>query len=190
MSDGGAFIRFSRDKRGYEHFYLVQNSRRGKSHARILYWFRTPPNVKVGREPFDETVRRAIEARYPDVAFDWKALLDINIPPAEVEQWRERRRLERAERAAAKTRTVDVAAEKQEQTAPDEPRGFTPEAGETAEQEAGPAQESSPGPQQPQQPHKRRRRRGRRHKGSGTGAPAEAPTPSSNPPDAGESGEA
>ena len=57
-----AFLRFTRDKRGYEHFYLVEAStnRRGKTRARVLYWFRTPPGIKVGREPFDEDVRRAL----------------------------------------------------------------------------------------------------------------------------------
>src|SRR5262245_54845007 len=36
-----AFLRFTRDKRGYEHFYLVEpaTNARGKSSARLLYWF-------------------------------------------------------------------------------------------------------------------------------------------------------
>ena len=96
-----AFLRFTRDKRGYEHFYLVQPSqRRGKSTARVLYWFRTPPNVKVGREPFDERIRRELEAQTPDVTFDWRKILETPIPSADAEKWRERRRLERAARAA------------------------------------------------------------------------------------------
>ena len=71
------FVRFSRDKRGYEHVYLVHaNNNRGASSApRILYWYRTPPGVKVGREPFDETVRRALEAEYPNLVFDWKRIV-------------------------------------------------------------------------------------------------------------------
>ena len=93
------FLRFSRDKRGYEHFYLVQpvSGRRGKTRQHILYWFRTPPNVKVGREAFDEQVRRALEAQNPDVEFDWAKLLDTPIPPPapDVERWRERRRAAR-----------------------------------------------------------------------------------------------
>ena len=73
-SAGAAFLRFSRDKRGYEHFYLVQptTNRRGKTRARILYWFRTPPGVRVGRLPFDADVQRTIEAQNPGVTFDWK----------------------------------------------------------------------------------------------------------------------
>src|SRR5438128_2911696 len=108
-----AFLRFSRDKRGYEHFYLVQptTNRRGKTRARILYWFRTPPGVRVGRLPFDADVQRTIEAQNPDVTFDWKRLLATPIPPPsqEVERWRERRRVERAEKAARRAlRTADA----------------------------------------------------------------------------------
>ena len=97
-----AFLRFSRDKRGYENFYLIQpTNRRGKT-PRLLYWFRTPPNVKVGREPFDADARRALEAQNPDISFDWTAIAETPIPPVvETERWRERRRLERASRQSA-----------------------------------------------------------------------------------------
>jgi hypothetical protein len=97
-----AFLRFHRDKRGYEHFYLVEatTNRRGKSRARVLYWFRTPPNVKVGREPFDDDVRREIEAQNPGVTFDWQKIAETPIPSADAERWRERRRQERAAKAA------------------------------------------------------------------------------------------
>src|SRR5262245_45703679 len=96
-----ALLRFTRDKRGYEYFYLVQPpQRRDKSSARVLYWFRTPPNVKVGREPFDETVRRDLEAHNPGVVFDWRRILATPIPSADAEKWRERRRADRAARAA------------------------------------------------------------------------------------------
>jgi hypothetical protein len=100
-----AFFRFSRDKRGYEHFYLVEpvTNRKGKSRPRVLYWYRTPPNVKVGRPPFDDEVRRALEAQYPDVEFDWAKIVEAPIPSAEAEQWRERRRTERAERVARRS---------------------------------------------------------------------------------------
>ena len=97
------FLRFSRDKRGYEYFYLVQptSARRGKERQRILYWFRSPPNVKVGREPFAHHVRLALEAQYPGVRFDWETLVATPIPPPEQqEHWRERRRADRARRTA------------------------------------------------------------------------------------------
>ena len=102
-----AFLRFTRDKRGYEHFYLMQptTNRRGKVRTRILYWFRTPPNVKVGRQPFDDALRRALEAQNPDVAFDWQKIVDTPIPSADAEKWRERRRAERAERVARQAGT-------------------------------------------------------------------------------------
>lgn len=96
------FLRFSRDKRGYEHTYLVHSvARRGKpSRTRILYWYRTPPGVRVGRLPFDEEVRRTIEGRNPGVVFDWEALAATPMPPQGPEHWREKRRAERAAKAA------------------------------------------------------------------------------------------
>lgn len=99
-----AFLRFTRDKRGYEYFYLVHSSqRRGRPTSRVLYWFRTPPNVKVGREPFDEHIRRELEKQNPDVDFDWRKILETPIPSADAEKWRERRRAERAAKALRRT---------------------------------------------------------------------------------------
>jgi hypothetical protein len=49
--------------------------RRGKTRARILYWFRTPPGVRVGRSALDEDAIRLIEAHNPGVAFDWTRIL-------------------------------------------------------------------------------------------------------------------
>lgn len=112
-----AFVRFSRDTRGYEHIYLIQPSpARGKpSRPRVLYWFRTPPGVKVGREPFDEAARRALEAQNPELTFDWKTLLTMAAtPPPDVEHWRERRRAERAVKQAR------LAAERGQTAVPDE----------------------------------------------------------------------
>jgi hypothetical protein len=96
------FLRFTRDKRGYEQFALVHptTNRRGKVRTRILYWYRTPPGVRVGREPFDDSMRRAIETQNPDIVFDWRKIVETPIPSAETEKWRERRRAEKAEKAA------------------------------------------------------------------------------------------
>jgi len=104
-----AFLRFTRDNRGYEQFSLVEpaTNRRGKSRSRLLYWYRTPPNVRVGREPFDESVRRALETQNPDVQFDWRKIVETPIPSAETEHWRERRRAEKAERAARRAMPVE-----------------------------------------------------------------------------------
>ena len=126
-----AFFRFSRDKRGYEHFYLVEpvTNRKGKSRSRVLYWYRTPPNVKVGRAPFDDEVRRALEAQYPGVEFDWNKITDAPIPSAETEKWRERRRVERVERA---TRSVEPVGTRDEESAASSPDADLqePDAGE------------------------------------------------------------
>ena len=121
------FLRFSRDKRGYEHTYLVHAaSRRGKpARARVLYWYRTPPGVKVGRAPFDVEVRKTLEAHYPGVSFDWKAFESTPMPPPEPEYWRERRR---AERAAKQARQQEDIQAPEPETAPqgDEPSYFEP----------------------------------------------------------------
>ncbi len=71
-------LRFSRDKRGYENTFIVQSGgsrRRGKPRSRILYWFHTPPGVRVGRTPLDEEAIRLIEEHNPDVEFDWTRIL-------------------------------------------------------------------------------------------------------------------
>ena len=69
------FLRVLRDKRGYETTYLMHWFREGsRQRSKILYVFRTPPGVKVGRDPVDPDVIREIEAHYPDIEFDWRAL--------------------------------------------------------------------------------------------------------------------
>jgi hypothetical protein len=96
------YLKFSRDKRGYENFSLVEPSsgRRKSSRPRVLFWFRTPPQIKVGREPFPDEVRRAIEAQNPGLTFDWPRLMATPIPAPDAEHWRERRRAEKAARQA------------------------------------------------------------------------------------------
>lgn len=129
-----AFLKFSRDKRGYEHFYLVQPGNRGKARPRVLYWFRTPPNVKVGRSPFDPEIRRALEEQHPDVAFDWEAIVHTPIPPpAEAERWRERRRVERAMRAASETEDAALIGDAAEQVTEAEAEALPPVAETTEE---------------------------------------------------------
>jgi hypothetical protein len=96
------FVKVSRDKRGYEQISLMHAStRRGKpSKPQVLYVFRTPPGVKLGREPFDESIRREIESQHPDVHFDWVKLSKIPVPSPDVEYWRDRRRAEKAAKEA------------------------------------------------------------------------------------------
>src|SRR5688500_18171362 len=47
-----------------------------RQRSRILYVFRSPGGVRVGRESLEPAILRDIEANYPDIAFDWKAVLD------------------------------------------------------------------------------------------------------------------
>ena len=78
-------MRFSRDKRGYENTFVVHaEKRRGRSRSRILYWFRTPPGVKVGRSALDEDAIRLIEEHNPEVDFDWTRILKGGGEPVEV----------------------------------------------------------------------------------------------------------
>ena len=88
------FLRFTRDKRGYETTSLVYAGRRdGRSRQRILYWFRTPPGVKVGRPALDEEAIRWIEEHNPDIEFDWPKILEAQptaAPPADDSRTRRR----------------------------------------------------------------------------------------------------
>ena len=164
-----AFLRFSRDKRGYEHFYLVEatTNRRGKTRARVLYWFRTPPGVKVGREPFDADVRQALESQNPGVAFDWRKIIETPIPSADAEKWRERRRIEKAEKAARRARAADLTegeaapADATDTDGIDADESIDDES-EGAVETAAPAVEGTPAAA----PTEGRRRRRRRRRGS------------------------
>lgn len=57
--------------------------RRGRSQPRILYWFRTPPGVRIGRSALDEDAIRLIEQHNPDVEFDWTRILKGQDAPGE-----------------------------------------------------------------------------------------------------------
>ena len=59
-------LRVTRDKRGYEHIYLVADARRrGRADSRLVYWCRMPGGLRVGREPFDADTRDSARARQP-----------------------------------------------------------------------------------------------------------------------------
>ena len=74
---------------------------RGRQRSRVLYVFRTPPGVKVGRDPFDADTRRLLERANPDLEFDWDALIR-SLPPPETEPEARRpvRRVRRPQKAA------------------------------------------------------------------------------------------
>jgi hypothetical protein len=76
-------MRFSRDRRGYEHTYVLHAARgQSRQEPRILYWFRTPPHVRVGRAAIDEEAIRLLEETHPDVSFEWSRMLKAQPPPA------------------------------------------------------------------------------------------------------------
>lgn len=53
----------------------MQSGRRRGRGQRILYWFRTPPGVRVGRAAIDEDAIHLLEQHNPDVQFDWTRIL-------------------------------------------------------------------------------------------------------------------
>src|SRR5688572_4936574 len=79
------------------HWYRDGNRQR----SRILYVFRTPGGVRVGRDPLEPDVLRTIEAQYPDIEFDWKAVVENKqvVEPA-VDLRRPRRRGQAGEGSA------------------------------------------------------------------------------------------
>jgi hypothetical protein len=84
------FVRYARDKRGYESTYVMHAYRpgQGPQRARVLYLFRTPAHVKIGRRALEPEVMEALEHTHPDLSFDW-----TNLPterPAEAAEPRER----------------------------------------------------------------------------------------------------
>ena len=98
------FLRFSRDKRGYESTYLCHTFRRGgKPQLRVLYWFRTPPDVKVGRLALDPVAIRAIEENNPDLKFDWGKILKVKPPPPPPDYGRDGREWRRRGRGKGAT---------------------------------------------------------------------------------------
>jgi len=183
-------VKISRDKRGYETYYLLEPSsdRSRQSRPRILFWFRTPPQVKVGREPFSEEIRQAIESQNPELKFDWARLMATSPPPADVQLWRERRRLERAARQAAREEPEPEIADADTNGSAElplddvDPPRHSIEAAVDADAHqstppavsGGPASdgEASPSPSR----RRRRRRRGRKH------GPAQADETASQPP--------
>jgi hypothetical protein len=81
-------LRVTRDKRGYEYIYLVDESRtRGRVEGRLLYWSRHPGGLRVGREPLDEGTRAELERAHPNVRFDWPGLLNALSASAAQARW-------------------------------------------------------------------------------------------------------
>ena len=69
------FLRVIRDKRGYETTYLMDwYHESGRQRSRVLYAFRGPGGVRVGRLPLDPATMHTLEICYPAVRFDWKTI--------------------------------------------------------------------------------------------------------------------
>lgn len=70
------FLRVIRDKRGYETTYLmhIYRDNQQRQRTKILYVFRTPGGVRVGRDPLEPDMQKLIEAQYPDIPFNWNAV--------------------------------------------------------------------------------------------------------------------
>jgi hypothetical protein len=81
-----AFLRFTRDRRGYENTFLLHVAHPGER-PRVLYWYRTAPGVRVGRPALDEDAIRTIEEQHPEIDFDWPHILEVGaITQPEVEE--------------------------------------------------------------------------------------------------------
>ena len=198
------FVRFSRDRRGYEHVYLIHSSgRRGQpSRAQMLYWFRTPPGIKVGRRPFDRDMQRALEAQNPGLTFDWPRIIATPMPRAEVEHWRKRRGAERAVKRTRQAKHQETAAASVEGAAVDGeersadvdeaavPTGVTPGFEAPGESEASGVTPSNLRAGATPPPARRRRRRGGRgRRGRATGSAQGAAWPSESERVAGNRGD-
>lgn len=71
------FVRYARDRRGYETLYVMHafENGEGRPRPRVLYACRSVPYARVGRAPLDESVQRRIQTAYPALDFDWPRLL-------------------------------------------------------------------------------------------------------------------
>ncbi|MGE0460987.1 MAG: hypothetical protein AB7Q16_06425 [Vicinamibacterales bacterium] len=78
------FLRLTRDRRGIEHTFLLHTAQPGER-PRVLYWYRTAPDVLIGRAALDEEAIRTIEEQHPEIEFDWPAILALReaMPPEE-----------------------------------------------------------------------------------------------------------
>ncbi|MGE0444805.1 MAG: hypothetical protein AB7P99_06210 [Vicinamibacterales bacterium] len=123
------FLRVIRDKRGYETTYLMHWFREGsRQQSRIIYAFRTPGGVRVGRAPLEPDVIQQIEARHPEIDFDWPVVLENRqVIESSPEQRRPRKRREaRRDDEAARPAPAAPAAAAAAQAPPAPPRVVVP----------------------------------------------------------------
>jgi hypothetical protein len=129
------FVRVIRDKRGYETTYLMHWFRDGtRQRSRILYVFRTPGGVRVGRQSLEPTILRDIEAQHPDIEFDWKSVFENQQIIESAPEPRRPRKKRRAEEGtteavptAAGAAVAEPAAPARPQPVPSRIEGATPD---------------------------------------------------------------
>lgn len=91
------FLRVTRDRHGHETTLLLHAAAPGER-PRVLYVYRTAPDVRIGRQALDEEAIRLIEERHPDVDFDWTHLIETaSVVGAEPERRVKKRRRGRDE---------------------------------------------------------------------------------------------
>ncbi len=179
------FLRFSRDKRGYANTYLCHSFRKdGVVRMRVLYWFRTPPDIAVGRPALDAEAIRDIEASNPDLTFDWEEILKAKPSPAPSDrggQDRRERRSRRRGRGVSAGSGGAPAGESDTQERPPPGPAAAPGASDAAATDSGLGAEGPAGAHDETtgapaaRPGRRRRRRRRR--GGSAGDERSAPTP-------------
>ena len=97
-------IRLARDKRGLDTVYLLhqRTDRNGEPRLRVLYFCTSPQGLAFGRHCLDQLTQRALERRYPEIVFDWGALLkeidQRRLPPPVEPQARRGRPAAKADR--------------------------------------------------------------------------------------------
>jgi hypothetical protein len=96
-----------------------------RQHSKILYVFRSPGGVRVGRQPLEPETLRQIEAEHPDIAFDWKVVRD-NEQVVEAAYEPRRRRPPRQEESEAETPAPAPAPAKQAEVPAAPPRPTLP----------------------------------------------------------------
>jgi hypothetical protein len=109
----------------------------GRQRSRVLYLFRTPGGIRVGRESLEADVRRAIESQHPDIAFDWTAVLaNQQVVDTSLERRPRRPRSDEAPADEASASTADAAESRQGRPA-SRPRLSVPPtiAGETPDEQ-------------------------------------------------------
>ena len=176
------FLRFSRDKRGYANTYLCHTFRQdGIVRMRVLYWFRTPPDIEIGRPALDADAIRDIERSNPDLSFDWDEILKAKPLPAaqdradgELRERRSRRRGRGASSGGGAPGDSGAAREPAPRQAASSPAASDAPSTESGnlkeERPAAPEGGAEAAPRTP--PARRRRRRRRRGRGNGDERPA------------------